>query len=239
MRVTCATVLLAAGLLSAASASPLERMGALLPGVYYNRPQYLADLERKAPQDDFHPHYNSKLIKVSVPAIASEHTWYIQQFEYDLESQSDIVYRQAIYQLTEDPSNASTIVLTIWMLNDGAKWLNAWDHPGIFDNLTLADVTMTPECRVYWEEVAPEVFHSHMTDKCLYNSSTGLVRITDENWLTPDYLTIHEQWFDEKTGEKVFGLKTCMNETRQKDRVRCGRQWLPSADHRHPGNKRA
>ena len=120
-----------------AAPRPIDRMGALFPGVYDNRPQYLSDLQNKAPANDFHPHANSKLVKVDVPAIAKDHTWYIQQFEYDLETQSELVYRQAIYQLTEDPSNASTIVLSIWMLNDGDKWLNAWDHPGIFQNLTL------------------------------------------------------------------------------------------------------
>lgn len=210
-------LVVAAAAAGGAHASPISRMAAIFPGVYDNRAQYLYDVQHQTPDNDFHPHSNSRLIKVPVPAIAPNNTFYIQQFEYDMPSQSEMVYRQAIYQLTEDPSNASTIVLTIWMLNEGEKWLNAWDHPGIFNNLTLEDVTMNPECRVYWEEVAHDVFRSYMRGNCTYNSSTGLVRITDENWLSPDYLTIHEQWFL-PDGTKVYGLDTCMNETRQADR---------------------
>ncbi|XP_064613499.1 uncharacterized protein LOC135477248 [Liolophura sinensis] len=193
----------------------LNQLMSLAGGDYDNLAQYNSDIARGLPPKDRHMHLHAKFYETKIPALGDNSFFYVQEHENGDPTQ---VYSQSI--------NSFYINITTWVIRmriykfvdpaTAKKYINAFDHPVIFDQLQPSDLKFNDDCGVTWTRLGPELFVGKMTmGACVLPYKDTNIIIYDENFLSKSYLTVHEQWFVKSNGTEILGKLSPYNETRQ------------------------
>ena len=183
-------------------------------GRFDNFAQYYNDKENKA---EF-PHQNIHSIfkKVALPQIGKT-VFYVQQYSEGDEAK---IYRQRLYNFTLDKAEKA-IKLTIYNFDDEKKYRDSHLGPSKLNSLTMANLTTTTGCEVYWQlNKERDKFSGIMKkDACKVVSkrSGKTIIITDDLFLTKDEIWINDQAKDEQ-GNYVFGNKSGVHDKLKKVR---------------------
>lgn len=181
-------------------------------GRFDNFAQYYNDKENKA---EF-PHQNIHSIfkKVDLPQIGKT-VFYVQQYSDGDESK---IYRQRLYNFTLDKAEKA-IKLTIYNFDDEKKYRDSHLDPTKLNGLTMANLTTTTGCEVYWQlNKERDKFSGLMKkDACKVVSkrSGKTIIISDDLFLTKDEIWINDQAKDEQ-GNYVFGNKSGVHDKLKK-----------------------
>lgn len=192
----------------------LKLFTAWFEGRFDNYAQYFNDKESKA---EF-PHQNLHSIfkKVDLPNIG-KNVFYVQQY---LDGDESKVYRQRIYNLTLDKAEKA-IKLTIYNFDDEKKYRDSHLDSSKLNGLTMANLTTTTGCEVYWQlNKERDKFSGIMKkDACKVPSKRlgKTIIITDDLFLTKDEIWINDQAKDEQ-GNYIFGNKSGVHDKLKKVR---------------------
>ena len=190
---------------NAATAASLDedfqRFLAWFPGEYDNNEQVWQQRQDGIAEADLHERIHHRFVPVDLPTLGEHVFFVLQTADDDLEQ----VYRQRIYHFEQDAAEEA-IRLTIYRMENEAKYADAWREPALLADLDPATLTTTPGCEVYWR-FNGEYFDGTMQDgACHYFSqrSGREIFITDTLRLTDSEIWIGDKAFDAE-GNKVFG----------------------------------
>ncbi|MBX7170445.1 MAG: chromophore lyase CpcT/CpeT [Pyrinomonadaceae bacterium] len=183
-------------------------------GRFDNFAQFYNDKENKT---EF-PHQNIHSIfkKVDLPQIGKT-VFYVQQYSDGDEAK---IYRQRLYNFTLDKAEKA-IKLTIYNFDDEKKYRDSHLDSSKLNGLTVANLTTTTGCEVYWKlNKERDKFSGIMKkDACKVVSkrSGKNIIITDDLFLTKDEIWINDQAKDEQ-GNYIFGNKSGVHDKLKKVR---------------------
>ena len=173
-------------------------------GRFDNFAQYYDDKENKAefPHENIHSIFK----RIDLPSIGKE-VFYVQQY---LDGDETKVYRQRLYVMAPDKGEKA-LKLTIYNFDDEKKYRDSHLDPAKLSGLTMANLTTTTGCEVYWKlEASKDKFAGYMRKDACKVASKRLgktIIITDDLFLTKDEIWINDQAKDEQGGY-VFGNKS-------------------------------
>ncbi|XP_064615553.1 uncharacterized protein LOC135479593 [Liolophura sinensis] len=195
MRIRFALVVLLMSAASIFDASPINDdfiyLRKIFPGQYDNSWQVFMDMVIDLPPPLQHQRFSAEIFAENVPIFPSNvATFYLQ--EYTGGDPKNIV-RQKIYAFQIN-STTQEIITKFYSFVDPAKFINAQDNPGLFQNLTWSDLIYLPGCDVKWDRVEPYLFRTSAIDRCVIVYNNVSYEIVDSNDLTQNYLTVNEKW---------------------------------------------
>lgn len=170
-------------------------------GEFDNFQQYYLEKEEKVAEP--HEHIHSIFKKADLPAFGPN-VFYVLQY---LDGDSARIYRQRIYQFSEDPAEKA-IRLAIYSFAVDSPYYYAHRNPGRLSGLSPQQMTRTDGCDVFWKKDGG-AFIGYMKEKaCNFISKRSGKRIfiTDSLRLTPEEIYIRDEAYDEQ-GAYVFGHK--------------------------------
>ena len=184
--------------------SDLDLLLENFPGEYDNYMQWENDVEKNVSASDAHLHIHSIFYgPVQLPDFG-EHIYYVQQYQ---DGNPEQIYRQRLYSFFINET-LNNIELSFFEFKEPEKYIDAQKNPKKFKNLTVNDTTqVTPDCNIHIKKDNDGIFRGGTTEKCQvedHRSGSSII-IKDNNEFAKDYVSIHEQGFDAKTGELIFG----------------------------------
>lgn len=173
-------------------------------GRFDNYAQAYNDKENKA---EFpHDHIHSIFKRVNLTNLGKD-VFFVQQY---LDGDEAKVYRQRLYIFTPDQKEKA-LKLTIYNFDDDKKYRDSHLDPTKLNGLTMANLTTTAGCEVYWKlNQSKDKFAGYMKKDACKVASKRLgknIIITDDLFLTKDEIWINDQAKDEQ-GNYVFGNKS-------------------------------
>jgi hypothetical protein len=173
-------------------------------GRFDNYAQYYNDKETKFEHP--HEHIHSIFKRVNLPSLG-KNVFFVQQY---LDGDEAKVYRQRLYIFTPDKKEKA-LKLTIYNFDDEKKYRDSHLDVTKLNGLTMANLTTTPGCEVFWKlNKARDKFEGYMKkDACKVMSKrlNKNIIISDDLYLTKDEIWINDQAKDEQ-GNYVFGNKS-------------------------------
>jgi hypothetical protein len=173
-------------------------------GRFDNYAQYYNDKETKFEHP--HEHIHSIFKRVNLPSLG-KNVFFVQQY---LDGDEAKVYRQRLYIFTPDKKEKA-LKLTIYNFGDEKKYRDSHLDATKLNGLTMANLTTTPGCEVFWKlNKARDKFEGYMKKNACQVMSKRLnktIIITDDLFLTKDEIWINDQAKDEQ-GNYVFGNKS-------------------------------
>jgi hypothetical protein len=173
-------------------------------GRFDNYAQHYNDKETKFEYP--HEHIHSIFKRVNLPNLGKD-VFFVQQY---LDGDESKIYRQRLYIFTPDKKEKA-LKLTIYSFDDDKKYRDSHLDPAKLNGLTMANLTTTPGCEVFWKlNKARDKFEGYMKkDACKVMSKrlNKTIIITDDLFLTKDEIWINDQAKDEQ-GNYIFGNKS-------------------------------
>ena len=173
-------------------------------GRFDNYAQYYNDKENKVEHP--HEHIHSIFKKVNLPNLGKD-VFFVQQY---LDGDETKVYRQRLYIFAPDKKEKA-LKLTIYNFDEEKKYRDAHLDASKLNSLTMANLTTTAGCEVFWKlNKTRDKFEGYMKkDACKVASKrlNKTIIITDDLFLTKEEIWINDQAKDEQGGY-VFGNKS-------------------------------
>lgn len=170
-------------------------------GEYDNHEQVWQQEIDEVAEKDRLEHIHHRFVSVDAPALGDHIFFVLQTTDDDL----DKVYRQRIYSFTQDEEEGA-IRLTIYRMEDEAKYTDSWKEPGLIKDIGMDEVSTTTGCEVFWKHNG-EFFDGYMKDRAchFFSKRSGKeIYITDTLRLTDSEIWIADKATDAQ-GNYIFG----------------------------------
>jgi len=175
---------------------PVDDMLAMMEGTYQSDPAAPADAEL--------PDLLDRRVRVAVPALGGQVVYWQLNSGPGRE-----VYRQRLLAFAA-ASDGDRVIQTTWSLRDPEKFVDAFDAPGLFADLTENDVepSLPDGCDQVWRRKGDGWYGRVDPDTCRVWSERRQQwrRIGAEAMVLPDAYLQAERGFDDE-GTQLFGTK--------------------------------
>ncbi|XP_046332922.1 uncharacterized protein LOC124115802 [Haliotis rufescens] len=198
----------------------LSVLSELLPGVYSNSKQYVAEAGARPAKG--HMLMKTVIRPVDVPFLGHSFNVFVEQYS----GADSVPYRQRLESFSVDDAQRAIRLRTFNFAN--ASMIPRFSSDlKLLRNLSVSDVVTQKGCDMFWRKLKKRTFVGATGRGCLGSVRREPVRISVSTTLTSKMLTTHEGWYRVKDGTKVMEIEVPFNLIKVK-RI-SGARYIPRA----------